>query len=314
MMRSAWIIVIISVLSALSVGLSVVSVGEADGYDSGPIVVTIRLDQKEQRAQVSPGQTGIVTFTGEVKAEIADFRVQYLIVYLSYYAGTDTEQWPSTGTSQLIFSNGITSQQFSCEVKVPIGTSHLTSGSITVTGYWMNSTGSGAGPLIPDSSLIYIDQYYLTSLEVEERSKKVKRNEYAEFKLTLMNNGNGQDKYRLDIVADEGVIVVHDLPNGMVLAEGGSANFTVKARSDEEGSKKIYVRMFETCCGDNPDINVTLEIQVKYTIVDKISSIIDRVRDDLTLIFLVLSLIGAVGLGALLIMGLRTKGFSKQYP
>ena len=267
-MRPLGILVLIWVLAALVVYFPCVASGDEEVPTDEP-VVTIRLDQREQHAQVGPGQTGAVVYTGQVEADPLQILNKILMVDLSYNAGCEDRAWGAFGTSQVALSSDAPTAPFSCEVKVPLGTSHLTYGEITVRGSYRYASGSEEFNLTPDTSAIIIDQYYRASLESEKRSQQVDKNEYAEFEITLKNIGNGRDRFRLDIVADEGVTVEHDFPAGLLIAEGGSANFTVKVRSDEEGSKKIDVRIFGIDLYYTPSAMTTLEIQVHYNILEK---------------------------------------------
>jgi hypothetical protein len=293
-MRPLGILVLMAVLAALVAFFPCVASGDEEVPTDEP-VVTIRLDQREQHVQVGPGQTGAVVYTGLVEADPLQILNKILMVNLSYNAGWEDRAWGAVGTLQVAISCDAPTAPFSCEVKVPLGTSHLTDGEITVRGSYRYASGSEEFNLTPDTSAILIDQYYRASLEPEKRSQQVDKNEYAEFEITLKNIGNGQDRFRLDIVADEGVTVEHDFPGGHPIAEGGSANFTVKVRSDEEGMKKIEVRIFGIDLYYTPSAMTTLEIQVHYNILEK------AMADPIPGIAAVL-IIAAVGVGIFFII------------
>jgi hypothetical protein len=159
-------------------------------------IVTIRVDQKEAHVKVAPGQTGTVTFTGEVTASVpVEVRIQYLVVSLTYTVVGGV----AVGTSQVIFPKGVTTQQISCNVKVPEMTSHQVIGQLTISGTWRYSPGSIQGPVTPDSASIYVDQYYLFSVGCDKSYVQVSPGDSIGYRLRLINEGNSQDKLKVEV-------------------------------------------------------------------------------------------------------------------
>lgn len=159
-------------------------------------VVSIRLLQKSANVQVAPGQIGIVQFTGEIQAEVPyEVRIQYLIVSLTYNAGG----WVAVGTSQVIFAKGTSTQPFNCVVKVPEMTSHSLTGQLTVAGTWRYAPGTMGSTITPDSAAIYVDQYYLFSVGCDKSYIQVSPGDSIGYRLRLINEGNYQDKLKVDI-------------------------------------------------------------------------------------------------------------------
>jgi hypothetical protein len=277
-----------------------------DSEAVGRPVVVINLSQQEQPVSVAPGDPGTVTFSGEVSAQIPlEVRIQYLIVSLYYTAGNGEGTWMSVGTTQVIFSKGVSTQSFTCSVEVPKGTSHDEPGTLTVSGQWSYSPGSETGEATPDSAAIIIPAYSFPEIEVDQFVAKVEKNEIAEFKFTVRNLGNAPDKYTLKIIAPEGMIILYDAPNPLELNEDEYGYFTVKARSSTQGEKNIIVRVTGSYQGDSNFDNVTVILNVQS------KTIVDSAKGYLVPGIAIILLIAAVGVGAFFFVRWK-KGSAKR--
>lgn len=253
-----------AILCAMALLWICMPISTMDSNAVGRPIVSIRLDQKEAEVQVGPGQIPVVTLTGEVTAEIPlEVRTQYLVVSLIYTAGSETESWQAVGTSQVIFPKGVSTQQFTCSVSVPSGTPYLESGILTVTGTWRYSPGTESGDANPDSAAIKIAPYSQPVLKIDIKEAKVEKNVIAEYRFTLENRGNGPDEFKLTVSYPAGMIAEDDFPDELVLGMNERADFTIKARSNVEGEKKIFVKVTGSFQTSTQVSNETLVLKVE---------------------------------------------------
>jgi hypothetical protein len=254
----------LAILCAMALLWICIPLSTQDSNAVGRPVVTIRLGQDRGSVAVGPGDTGTATFTGEVTVAIPlEVRTQYLIVSLIYAAGSETQPWTADGTSQVIFPKGVNTQQFTCSVKVPLGTPYLESGILTVTGTWRYSPGSESGDATPDSAGITIAPYSQPVLKIDLKEAKVEKNGIAEFRFTLENRGNGPDEFKLSASYPAGMIVEDDFPDKLVLGMNERADFTIKARSNAEGEKKVFVTVTGSFQTSTQVSNETLVLKVE---------------------------------------------------
>ena len=162
----------------------------------GSPVVSIRLAQQKMTAYVAPGMDGIVTFTGTVTA-IAPWSpsVQQLLVFLI----ADASGWAVTNPPALPFTKGQTERDFAVTVQVPPETSHMLQGTLQIAAKWRYSPGSTQGNVEPVSAIIYVAQYYQFSVGCEKPYMQVGPGQSLGFKLRLINEGNANDKLRVEV-------------------------------------------------------------------------------------------------------------------
>ncbi len=172
----------------------------------GAPAIRIILTQTKQTAYVAPGQDGVVTFTGEVTAQIPwSPSVQYLVVSLQAEAGG----WSVAGAPSLTFNRAVSLQNFQLSVQVPIETSQKTQGQLTVAGKWRYSPGTGGGTIDPVTAIIVIKQYYQFSIGCDKPYVQIGPGSSLGFKIRLINEGNAADRLvvevtNLDKLADKG--------------------------------------------------------------------------------------------------------------
>lgn len=163
----------------------------------GAPAITIQLAQAKQTAYVAPGQDGIVTFTGTVFAQIPySPNVQYLVINLQADAGG----WPVSVPPALTFSRAQQQQSFTLSVQVPIETSQSTTGQLSVSGRWSYSPGIGGGTIPAATAIIFVKQYYQFSIGCEKPYVEVNPGQSLGFKLRLINEGNANDRLRVEIL------------------------------------------------------------------------------------------------------------------
>jgi hypothetical protein len=70
---------------------------------------------------------------------------------------------------------------------------------VTVTGTWRYTPGTIQGTVIPDTAAILVDQYYLFSVGCDKSYVQVSPGDSIGYRLRLINEGNSQDKLKVDI-------------------------------------------------------------------------------------------------------------------
>ncbi len=233
----------------------------------GAPAVRITLHQTEQTVDVSPGSSGIVTFTGEVEA-IAPYlpNGQNLIITLEADAG----YWPVSVPPALIFSNEVSIQNFSISVQVPMGSSVNSQGMLSVSGRWRYSPGTLGGTIDPCTAIIKIEQYY--SYEVAPRYSKyyIEEDSSGEMTFIVENEGNGPDRIALEVtnsleLEDYGVIA-HAKFSDLDLPESWGAYYPVTVIIESGvliGTYKIEVAVHSVWMEEEGK-NATVEVTTGY--------------------------------------------------
>ena len=158
-------------------------------------ICTISLDQSQQTAQVAPGQSGIVTFTGTVTTDMTiDSTTQKVLVSLTSSAGG----WATSVTpSTMAFSRQLTSGAFSISVKVPPRTSHTITTTLIVGGTYQNIPGLG-NTIKETTAMINVKQFYKFQVECSKPFLEVDPGDQFVFQLKIRNMGNDQDTIRIN--------------------------------------------------------------------------------------------------------------------
>lgn len=171
---------------------------EDDEVDAvGSPAIRIVLTQTKQTAYVAPGQDGVVTFTGEVTAQIPWApNIQFLVVTLQADAGG----WPVSVPPSLTFSRSISVNNFALSVQVPVETSQKTQGQLSISGRWRYSPGTLGGTVDPATAIIVIKQYYQFSVGCDKPYVRISPGSSLGFKLRLINEGNSADRLVVEVL------------------------------------------------------------------------------------------------------------------
>ena len=158
-------------------------------------VVNIRWaeGQEGQESYVKPGESGLVTFSGTVSAEIPmGGAIQDVIVNL---IGSTDQGWPVTVTpATVLLQPGTQEEPISVTVAVTPETSYYTSGGLTLTGTATAFPGSIRYTITPVQATIKIKQYYRFSIGCSKPYIEVAPSERLVFNLQIINEGNARDK------------------------------------------------------------------------------------------------------------------------
>ncbi len=158
-------------------------------------VVTLSLQEKPPKVDVSPGSSGIVTVAGEVTC--LKYGLDQVKVYLQ--AQSDVGEC-NVNPPSFVFSGPSGSQEtdiFSVTTKVPQGYSSSATPAITVSGYWVQ--GGLQYNIPPVSQIIIIMQYYEFDVSVTDTVVQAESGENVNLFFNVFNEGNGDDTFSIDL-------------------------------------------------------------------------------------------------------------------
>ena len=193
----------ISLMTAILLGAFFVMLIEVpDSAEAAQVTAQIALDNPEQKADVGPGQSGIVTFTGMVSVAMIGpgQNVQLIEVTLQASAG-----WPATvSPSSIKFAATETgsAQPFTVVVRVPNFTSFTQSGEVSVTGRARTIPGALSFNIPPTDGIISINPYYQVSVICDEPYSEISPGDKFMYQLKIRNEGNSRDRIRVKIDED----------------------------------------------------------------------------------------------------------------
>jgi hypothetical protein len=222
----------------------------------GKPVVTISIDQDEMGISVVPGEENKGIFTGVVNAEIPmEVRNQYLVVSLSYSAGTETQAWVVVGSSQVIFENGQNTQPFSCNVVAQKDLSPDVRGTLTVSGEWRYSPGTETGEATPDTATILILPFSRPTIDTEMDTLIVDKGKMSEIIFIIRNGGNDDDMISYSVKNGAGVTLESAKSGTIDLKRGDQESIIVRAKTDNPVDSMITVIV----SGSHTNLNSTDE-------------------------------------------------------
>jgi len=166
-------------------------------------------------ADVEPGKHGVVSVSGIVDVAVtgAGTNVQVVIVSLT---GSSGMGWPVTISPSTIpikpESNNKGTGAFTATVTVPPKTSYKVADMVTITGRAVAFPGL-LSKLIPETTFtVQINQFYRFVVSADKPYKEISPGDQTAFTIHIKNDGNGDDKYRLEIpelksLSDKGWVV-----------------------------------------------------------------------------------------------------------
>jgi uncharacterized membrane protein len=207
-MRSSVIAIILLVcLAASALAFPGPASGEdvegSDGGTRAQPTVTIRLDQATKTAKVEPGESGLVIFTGTVECQSVGpgSNVQYTEVVLT----TSSENgWATTiSPSDMVFTSQGGSSAFTMSVRVPPATSYTVTDTVIIGGTAKQIPGALTYDIPDTRATVLIEQYYRFSTSTTGPWKNDESGRGAVFHINIENEGNGQDRFMLQILNEE---------------------------------------------------------------------------------------------------------------
>jgi hypothetical protein len=186
-----WVLLIVLGLLFLAIPLT------SNNVQANPFTtVTLSLEGDPPIVDVSPGSSGMVTIEGWVTC------VKYGpdSVKVSLFAESDTGS-ASIVPPNFVFTGSSGTEQtesFSMSTRVPTGYPCKANPSITVSGYW--DQGGLRTNIAPVSQIIIIEQYYqIEAFCPEGNLRTVKPGEELDLAVNILNHGNGEDTFFIDI-------------------------------------------------------------------------------------------------------------------
>jgi len=183
----------------------------SDSSQAARPVATITLDQSEQEAKVSPGETGIVRFTGQVEAQMIGPGSNFQMIVVSLYAECI---WPASisPTSMSFTAQNLTPKNFEVIVKVPNFTSASITEELTVGGTVKTVPGVLSYSIPPTKGIINISPYSILNLSSDDPDKEALQGESLLYMLNIKNNGNSNAQVAVEIddymgLTDKGWII-----------------------------------------------------------------------------------------------------------
>ncbi len=176
----------------------VIMVGLSDEAEAAQPVATIKLDTGEQTADVGPGETGIVRFTGQVEVEMIGpgANVQLIVVSLTADAGWPTSISPTTMSFP---AQGSTPKNFEVVVRVPNFTSFQSSGNVMISGTVRTLPGALNFKIPETKGIITINPYFLLTVSCEEPYVEISPGDPLLFSMKIKNDGNTKDRIKIDV-------------------------------------------------------------------------------------------------------------------
>ncbi len=190
--------IMLTILLGSMLSLTVGMPDEAEAILPPSVEIKWADGQQVQEADVKPGESGLVTFSGTISADLsAGGTFQDVKVELT---GSTDQAWPVTVTPVVSMLDTNTEERpISVTVAVTAESSYYTSGQLTLTGYATAFPGTLRYPIPAVTATIKIEQYYRFSVGCSKPYMEVAPSERLVFNLQIMNEGNARDKYQIEI-------------------------------------------------------------------------------------------------------------------
>lgn len=162
-----------------------------------PPRLSVYLQQKVYEVDVRSNMTGSLEIDGAVIVEdpwpqgYSDFKVTLT---------ADTGGWEYEATEGIVLTEETPSSHFTITLHIPLETSNATVADIPIGGNWVCESKDESGSVISETVKVRIEQYYQFSISSREKVGDVKSGEELGYLCRLINEGNGKDRIRLEIV------------------------------------------------------------------------------------------------------------------
>ena len=164
---------------------------------------TIMLDDTNKEANVAPGESGCVNFTGAVTVSLVGpgQNIQTVIVELS----ADCEDWRTELTPSTLYFTpedmGM-AKPFNLSVTVPLETDRNDNRWVEVSGIMTIKPGFFQYSLSPAMGLITIIPYCVMTFDCPMPEKKVEPGGSLDYDLLIWNGGNGDESFNISVSGD----------------------------------------------------------------------------------------------------------------
>jgi hypothetical protein len=206
---------------------------QVQAQTQGLAYVKIEFDDMELKpAEVGLAKTGVVNYTGRLVIDRNYFYQQRVVVNL--YADAGGEGWAaSINPPQLIFLATEKAIPFTLFVVAPVKESVTEQRTVTITGNWQTDPGVKTGEVEPSYPTIPVKSYSHFTIIPTKDYVKVWPTQTAEFELTIVNRGNSEDTFAINILDYENLVAA----GYTVILETN----TITIDEDSEGTFKFKV-------------------------------------------------------------------------
>ena len=244
----------------------------------GDPVVELRWDdgQDLQYADVSPGSSGQVAFTGTVSADLAaGGAIQDVRVNLR---ARSEQGWTTSITPTVVTMNpGTEEAPFTVTVTVPPETSCQQSSMIIVDGTAEATPGTSSCEVPPITGTILIEQYHKFNLDSSNAYIETKPDSDIEFELTIFNLGNDEDKFSVRVLNLDSIekndFKISIIPEEIGIPEKGSGVIKIKVEVPEMDFGVNEVIKFE--------VGVRSDLGYQYNPIEQTYEFRVRVKDEI---------------------------------
>ena len=168
---------------------------EAEAVQGMP-TVNIALTEQSKVANVGPGETGVVTFTGIISVTLN----QATRVVVSLIAEDTWGSAVASPSSVLFSANG--DRPFGVSVRARPRESFTNMGTVVVLGRWTMYPGALSGPANPPQGAVGrvdINQFFKFTLKSPKAFIETSPGSQIVYTLTIQNRGNFMDTFSIDI-------------------------------------------------------------------------------------------------------------------
>lgn len=220
--------------------------------------VTLTFENEIAEADVSPGESGTVTFNGIAECDPTGpgQNVQNVIVRLE--ANTEYHWGASVNPPQLEMEPG-SQEDFQVIVTVPMGTSATLSDIVTVSGTAMPNPGTTAFTIPPETGIVRVIPFVNMEIFFNDRYQRVFAGNDAEYRIRLTNLGNCDALFTVSLMDSSSPEVI-DWPiefseDEFVVQEKTEHEFEVKLEVPEGAKTGLYDIYISLSSNNIEDIN-----------------------------------------------------------
>ena len=221
-------------------------------------VWTTSIDPASGTVDVSPGSTGIATFTGTISNPTAP-PTEITVIVTTDVPGATCTVSPQT----FVISPTHPSQDFIITVQCPIGT--LSKGYI-VTIVYEYTQGVNSGSMGGQEVSLFALQYYDFDVDVTSAKTEMEPGETLSYTVIVTNNGNGMSAISLaaansDELEDRGIDFSYT-PAGMEIQVDETGTFTVSLKTSEDANPGEIDAVIAVIAEDVQFSNTTISFSI----------------------------------------------------
>lgn len=267
------LVIALTLLSAAAIVLTVLP-SEVDAQGLPAVQVVMDQDHAQQTGRPTATANDLLLFPGEVTVsknlwlESAEFELRMEM------AGQ--ENWAFNFDPPTMTFQASGTQSFNVTVTVPAETTYPNTFFM-----WFNATATSGFPsppfstITPGSGSVSIAQYYAIGRLYSTLPIKVTQGEQTTFNITLINRGNGEDTFKLDVtnLAELGfagldVIFKGDPSYRIAAGTEREVEILLTAKDDaREGTFALNLSITSVESGADPDYDTSVKNGAEWTVV-----------------------------------------------